>query len=83
MLIFGDLPEALLRAEERSMETERPIEGSLSSDGSLTPGSILLERTLDRLNLFFKVPKKESLLRRLPLLLPLSVSKRLLMVCFS
>lgn len=65
------------------METERPTEGSLSSDESLTPGSMLLERTLDLLNLFFKVPKKESLLRRTPLLLPLSVSKKLLMFYFS
>ena len=55
------------------MEIERPTDGSRSSEESLAPGSILLERTLDRLNLFFRVPKKESLLRRTPLLLPRSV----------
>lgn len=69
------LPEALLRAEDRSMEMERPTEGSRSSEESLAPGSMLLERTLDRLNLFFRVPKKESLLRRTPLLLPRSMGQ--------
>ena len=71
-MTYNDLPEALLRLADRSMEMDRPTEGSRSIEESLALGSILLDRTLDRLNLFFKVPKKESLLRRTPLLLPRS-----------
>lgn len=65
-------PDALLRLADLSADKERPTDASRSIDVSLALGSTLLDRTLERLNLFFSVPKKESRLRWLPLLLPLS-----------
>lgn len=70
-----NLPEALLAV--LSMDIERPTDISRSMDKSLLPGSMLFDRTLDRLNLFFSVPKKESRLRRFPRLLPRSGEERI------